>query len=177
MNNGKISVRYARTLFSYAKKEKEEIIVYKQLCLLTDSFSGYQQQLNYALTSPAVKTKEKIKLLETACGENISKCLSRFMEFLVENKREEYIYVISLVYQDLYRKENNVLKSDITSATLLSSDSIEKINKFISTTFNSTVEMNTTVNPNLIGGFIIDIQQNRLDASISGKLTSLKKTL
>ena len=99
------------------------------------------------------------------------------MEFLVENKREEYIYVISLVYQDLYRKENNVLKSDITSATLLSSDSIEKINKFISTTFNSTVEMNTTVNPNLIGGFIIDIQQNRLDASISGKLISLKKTL
>ena len=63
--------------------------------------------------------------------------------------------VLEDIYQDLYRKENNVLKSDITSATLLSSDSIEKINKFISTTFNSTVEMNTTVNPNLIGGFII----------------------
>ena len=76
MNNGKISVRYARTLFSYAKKEKEEIIVYKQLCLLTDSFSGYQQQLNYALTSPAVKTKEKIyQLVEQ---EVVSKKMPRF---------------------------------------------------------------------------------------------------
>ncbi|NLK93334.1 MAG: F0F1 ATP synthase subunit delta, partial [Bacteroidales bacterium] len=52
---------------------------------------------------------------------------------------------------------------------------LDKIKAFASKTFDASVELVNTIDPDLIGGFILDIANLRLDASIKGKLNNIRK--
>ena len=71
MDNGKISVRYARALLSNAVERQCETEVYRQLCQLTANYSLAIQAFNEALSNPMSGDTEKIELLRTAIGEPV----------------------------------------------------------------------------------------------------------
>ena len=177
MDNGKISVRYARALLNFANEQHCEAEVYANLTRLTANYSHAIQQFNEVLSNPMVGNADKIELLKTAIGESVHPCLIRFMEFLTEKKRENKIFVIALKYQEMYRKEKNLLRADVTIATDVDDNALDKIKVFIEQTFDRQVEMHVHTNPELIGGFTLDIEHNRMDASIAGQLNKLKKEL
>ena len=174
MDNGKISVRYARALFETAKEQQCETEVYEQLMRLTGNYSQAIGAFDEALSNPIIAGEEKVKLLKTAIGDQVHPCLARFIEFVSEKKRENKILLIALKYQEMYRKEKNLLKADVTTAAEIDDQALQRITQFVEQTFNRSVEMHTKTNPGLIGGFILDIEHNRMDASVKGRLEKLK---
>lgn len=174
MDNGKISVRYARALLDYANEQHCEAEVYANLTKLTANYSQAIQQFNEVLSNPMVSSNDKMQLLKTAIGEEVHPCLVRFMEFLTEKKRENKIFVIALKYQEMYRKEKHLLRANVTTATELNDRALDKIKGFVEQTFDQEVEMHVDTDPTLIGGFTLDIEHNRMDASIKGQLEKLK---
>lgn len=177
MDNGKISVRYARALLSFANEQHCEAEVYGNLTKLTASYSQAINPFNEVLSNPMVESAKKIELLQTAIGEPVHPCLIRFFEFLTEKKRENKIFIIALKYQEMYRQEKNLLRADVTTATELNDNALDRIREFVEQTFKRQVEMHVRINPELIGGFTLDIEHNRMDASIAGQLNKLKKEL
>ena len=177
MDNGKISVRYARALLSEATEQHCETEVYRQLCLLTANYSLAIQQFGEALSNPLASDTEKVELLRATIGEPPHPCLEHFLAFVTSKKRENKIFLIALKYQEMYREMKQLLRADVTAAVELDDKAQESIRNFVREHFHCDVELHLKVDPTLIGGFTLDIEHNRMDASIKGRLEKLKKEL
>ena len=177
MDNGKISVRYARALFHQAVSEQCAAEVYDCLSRLSTSYGMAINQFNEILSNPMISDEEKLKLLHTAIGEPIHPCVTRFLEFLIAKKRENKVLLIALKYQEMYRKANNILRADVTTAMAVDDATLEQIRAFVEQNFHCGVDMHAKVDPSLIGGFTLDIEHERMDASVAGQLNKLKKEL
>ena len=177
MDNGKISVRYARALLSHAMEQHCETEVYEGLVRLCDNYSHAITPFNEVLSNPMIDSAAKLQLLKTAIGDPIHPCLAGFLEFVTEKKREDKIFLIALKYQEMYRKEKHLIRANVTTAAELNDNALGRIRDYVRQTFNCEVEMHVKVDPALIGGFTLDIEHNRMDASIAGRLDKLTKEL
>jgi F-type H+-transporting ATPase subunit delta len=174
MNNGKISIRYAKALLSSAKEAKVEEKVYSEMTTLENAFAQIQL-LKQAMTNPTLTKEEKIKLLNSVFNNKASKLTQGFITLVVENGREDYFHRIALSFQELYRKDKNVVVTHLTTAIELDEPLKKKIINSVEEQENSKVELRTEVNPDIIGGYILDIDGKRLDASIIRQLSKLYK--
>lgn len=173
MNNGKISIRYARALLMSAKEKKAEKTVYGEMIALGKVFDE-MPQIKTAIASPTVTPEEKQDLMLSAIGKPSAET-SAFIKFVIAEKREEYMPAIARMYEKLYREENKIVISNLTSATELSKEALDAIKNYISELSGSkNVEIRTSVDSSLIGGFVLDIEDTRLDASIKEQLKKLE---
>ena len=174
MDNGKISVRYARALLADANEQHCETEVYRQLVQLTENYRLAISQFNEVLSNPLIGNEEKIQLIIAAIGAPVHPCLARFLDFVTKKKRESKIFLIALKYQEMYRSEKQLLRADVTTAADLDEVTLEKIRDYVQQTFHRTAELHVKVDPSLIGGFTLDIEHDRMDASIKGQLEKFK---
>ena len=177
MDNGRISVRYARALFQLAEEQHCEEAVYKGLMRFAHNYLLAIAQFNEVLADPIVAQEEKVKLLEMAVGDPLHDTLKQFITFVAEQKREDKMFLIAMKYMEMYREKHNILSTQVTTATELTEESYEKIKAFIKQTFDADAEMEVHIDPSLIGGFILDIENTRMDASVAGQLNALKNRL
>jgi F-type H+-transporting ATPase subunit delta len=177
MDNGKISVRYARALFQLAQEQGCEDAVYDGLTHFAHNYLLAIAQFNEVLSDPMVAREEKVKLVEMAVGEPLHDTLKHFIAFVAEQKREDKMIFIAMKYMEMYREKHGILSTHVTTATELSEATCERIKAFIKQTFDADAEMDVKIDPNLIGGFILDIENTRLDASVAGQLNALKQKL
>ena len=177
MDNGKISVRYARALFQLAQEQGCEGDVYDGLMRLSHNYLLAISQFNEVLSDPIVAKNEKVKLLEMAVGEPMHIILKQFIAFVVEQHRESRMFLIAMKYMEMYRKKHNILNTQLTTATELPEATLDKIKAYVEQTFNVEAEMEIKIDPALIGGFVLDIENTRMDASVAGQLNALKNKL
>ena len=174
MNSGIISTRYARALLMSAKENKSADKVYAEMAAMGVAFGAYPE-IKAMLSSPTVTPSEKCELLMAVAGSKASKETQNFISFVVNEGREDYMPAIARMYEQIYRKENNIVISTLTSAAELPESSVESMKKFIAKLSGSkNVEVRTTIDSSIIGGFLLDIDSSRLDASIKGQLNQLK---
>ncbi|MBR6930127.1 MAG: F0F1 ATP synthase subunit delta [Bacteroidales bacterium] len=177
MDNGKISVRYARALLHFAVEQGCEQEVYNGLTRLVHNYMLAISQFNEVLSDPIVTKADKVKLLEMAVGEPLHDCLKQFITFVSEQHREDKMPVIAMKFMEMYRMKHNILSTNVTTATELPEATYDKIKAFIKQTFNAEAEIDVKIDPSLIGGFILDIEHTRMDASVAGQLNALKNKL
>lgn len=177
MNDGKISVRYARALYNTAKETGCDKEIYEQLSGFAKLFEENMAELNAVFGNPVIGKEERQNLLLTAIGPDIHPCLKDFVSLVIDRHREDKFYLMAKKYEELYREENRILRTQITTAAQLNPATLDEIKKNIETDFNATVEMSETIEPSLIGGFILDVGDKRYDASIAQKLKQLKREL
>ena len=89
MDNGKISVRYARALFQLTQEQGCEEAVYEVLSHFAHNYLLAIAQFNEVLADPIVARDEKVKLLEMAVGKPIQDTLKQFIAFVADQKRED----------------------------------------------------------------------------------------
>ena len=177
MDDGRISVRYARALFQTAQQQNCEEAVYNGLSRFAHNYLLAINQFNEVLSDPIVAHEEKVKLLEMAIGDPIHDCLKQFIAFVTEQKREDKMFLIAMKYMEMYRAKHNILSTKVTTATALTDESYEKIKTFVKQAFDADAELEAHIDPSLIGGFILDIENARMDASVIGQLNALKNRL
>ena len=177
MDNGKISVRYARALFQLAQEQGCENAVYDGLTRFAQNYLLAIAQFNEVLGDPMVAREEKVRLVEMAVGEPVHDTLKQFVAFVAEQKREDKMFFIAMKYMEMYREKHGIMSTHVTTATELSEATYEHIKSFIKQAFNAEAEMDVKIDSNLIGGFILDIENTRLDASVAGQLNAIKNNL
>jgi F-type H+-transporting ATPase subunit delta len=186
MDVGVSSVRYAKALFDYAREKSVEDQVYRELVLVAHSFAS-NPDLRATLENPLLPAKEKISLLHTAAGEvlkpaegevpggKISAELKKFFDLVVERKREGYMYSIALVYANLYRNSKHIGVAKIITAVPLEKSMEERIIDTASKRLHCSIELERVVDPAIEGGFIFDINDYRLDASVATQIRKFKQ--
>ena len=177
MDNGKISVRYARALFQTTQEQHCEEAVYDGLTRFAHNYLLAIAQFNEVLADPIVAKEEKVRLLEMAIGEPLHDTLKQFIAFVVDQKREDKMFFIAMKYLEMYRAKHHILSTQVTTATELPETTYDKIKAFIQQTFDADAEIDVKIDPSLIGGFILDIENTRMDASVAGQLNALRNKL
>ena len=101
--------------------------------------------------------------------------LSRFVTLILKNRREAFLQYICLSYLDLYRKSRHIGVAKLTTAVPVSREIWERIRNSASHLLHAKMELQTDVDPSIEGGFIFDINDFRLDASIATQLKRVKQ--
>ena len=123
------------------------------------------------------KEKKEMLLLTTVGGDKASALSKAFVALVLKEDRENMILFMANSYITLYRQQKNIIRGKLTTAVAVAADTEQKMRKMVESKTKGTVEFETEVNPDIIGGFILEYDTYRMDASVKAKLTSILNTL
>jgi F-type H+-transporting ATPase subunit delta len=176
MNDGLISKRYAKALLDFSAARGDDKALYDRMKLLSDNLAALPS-LRETLKNPIVSYDDKLKLLYSAAGQNVEESYKRFVQLVLANRRENALHNIALSYIAFYRRIHRIGKVSIASAMPLDDTLAEKIRWAVERRIHGTVEFDRRVDANLSGGFIFQVEDFRLDASVAGLLEKMRKQL
>ena len=177
MVSGLIPNRYAKALYKFALEHGKAEEVYGEMQNVISSFEA-NADLEKVMSNPNIDNKDKENLLIKAAGEHPGDAYNRFVKLILDHKREAFAYLMALAYRNIYREANNISQVKIQTAAQLPATEETKLKDLVIKSFpGRTLEFTTVVNPDLIGGFVIDVDSTRLDASLSNELEQLRQNL
>ncbi len=172
MDLGVISVRYARALLKSAMEQKIEEQVYRDMQTLADSYIEVSD-LRSVITNPMMPRNRKAAFLATACGQSSTELTKRFLELVLQGGRENALQLMATSYLTLYRKQKNIIRGTLTTAVPVSAQIHDRMRAVVQARSQGTVEFNTKVNSEIIGGFILEYDTYKMDVSVKSKLNAI----
>ena len=177
MDSSRISIRYAKAVYEFASEHKEETRLYEEMKLLSSQFFAFKM-MSKVMENPTIPASEKEKILITAGGGSaVSESYKKLLKLIIDQKRENYVLSIALMYQTWYRKQKNIVISKLTTVDTVSDEVQQKIIQLISDETKKTVSLETATDPDIIGGFVLELDDKQLNASIKNQLMKLKQEL
>lgn len=176
MDIGVISMRYARALLKSATDQKQEDAVYQDMMTVAKSYLEVPA-LRHTIDNPMLSKDQKEALLIVAAGEKPCQLTKAFIALVLKEDRENVMQFMANSYITLYRKQKNVIRGKLITAARVSAETEQKMRQMVESKTNGTVEFETEVNPDIIGGFILEYDTFRMDASVKSKLNNILNTL
>jgi F-type H+-transporting ATPase subunit delta len=168
-----IAVVYARSLFEVAKDQDKLDGVREELGAFADALSD-SRELQVFLFSPYFSTQEKEEGLARAVTD-ADPVILNFLKLLIEKHRMPVIFRIRAEYDRLWEDENKLLPVEITSAIELDESIVKQLGDRISEQTGRTVELSSRVEPDILGGIVVQVGNAVLDASVRNRLDQLRK--
>lgn len=192
MDIGVISVRYARALLKAATDAKAEEKVYREMLTLAKSYIDVPG-LRRTIDNPMLAKDRKKTLLAVACGggsavsgsasglssqtEGLSPQTEKFLDLVLSGDREDLLQFMANSYVTLYRQQKNIIRGKLTTAVAVSEAVERKMRQMVESKTNGTVQFEAEVNPEIIGGFVLEYDTYRLDASVQSRLRAIQAQL
>ena len=176
MDIGVISMRYARALLKSATDQKLEDAVYQEMMTVAKSYLDVPA-LRHTIDNPMLSKDKKEALLIVAAGEKPCTLTKSFIALVLKEDRENVMQFMANSYITLYRKQKNVIRGKLTTAARVTAETEQKMRQMVESKTNGTVEFETEVNPDIIGGFILEYDTYRMDASVKSKLNNILNQL
>ena len=173
MDLGLISVRYARALLKAGIEASVSDRVYSDMLTVLESYAKVPQ-LKATIDNPMLSRQQKEDLLIAAAGGAPCELTRTFFGLVLKEGRERIMQFIANSFITLYRKHNNLISAKLTTATTLDSQTEAKL---VESKTNGTVEFKTDVKPELIGGFVLEYDTYRMDASVKSQLNTILSQL
>jgi F-type H+-transporting ATPase subunit delta len=166
---------YARALYEAAKDEDRLAPVREEL----GDFVEAQRQvpeLRELLRNPQLDQRVKASALEELLGGE-EKLVRNFLLLLAEKGRAGEVEEIAREFERLAAEEEGILDVQLTTAVELSDAEAGDVVRQIEKASGRTVEATRRVDPDLIGGIVLQAGSMRLDASVRGRLERLRHEL
>ncbi len=178
MNQGLIPNRYAKALLEYAAENGKDKHVFTLMGNLAAAYES-QPDLLKVMANPFVPAADKARLLTTASGATADDTVMQsFIHLLTENNRLDAARDIALAYMKLYRKAHGIRLVTVTSAAPMAKAEEERLKKLITAQLGGdTMDYKSVIDPDLIGGFVVNIDNEKLDASVANELKQLRLKL
>ena len=168
-----IATVYARSLFEVAMEQDKLDTVRDEIGEFADALNG-SRELQMFLFSPYFSTKEKSDGLDRAIS-GADETVTNFLELLVEKHRMPVIFRIRAELDQLWEEENKRLPVQVTSAVELSKETVKQIGDKIAQQTDRKVDLSSRVDPDILGGIIVQVGNSVLDASIRNRLENFRK--
>ena len=175
MNESKISVRYARALFQSALEKNildrvyEDMILVSEICKIPET--------KEFLNSPIIVPSRKEAIFHGILGNSVENITLSLIDLTVRNGRESFVPAIARVFIHETKKYKGITETVLTTAIAVDDKVKKQIADLIKSNFNTKVELRENINPDIIGRFILQVDDNYIDASIRNKLRKISKVL
>jgi F-type H+-transporting ATPase subunit delta len=171
-----VAKRYAVALFNAAVKQdiaeqvQDDMSSFIELLRANAQFTGY-------LKSPEVPTEHKKQLVIDAIGDRTAGLFIKFLMLLIDKKRLINILEIADAYSQLYEKFQGIVEARVITAVELDADLEQQTVEMLEKETGKTIRVRKTVDPDIIGGMILIVEDDIIDGSIRHKLDVMKKSL
>jgi ATP synthase F1 delta subunit len=166
---------YATALFGAAKDRGKLDAIRDQLGQFADALSE-TRELQLFFFSPYFSSGEKSDGLKKAVADAEPELLN-FLELLIEKHRMPVIFRIRRHYDALWAKENKRLGVTVTSAVELDPEVVQRVGSEIEQQTGNKVELQSRVDPDILGGLVLQVGNMVLDTSIRNSLEKLRKSV
>jgi F-type H+-transporting ATPase subunit delta len=174
MLNPRLAGRYAKSLIDLSVERNQLEVVYKDMQYLQAVCKSSREFVSL-LKSPVIPIDKKSRALTAVTTGKISDLTAAFNQLLVNKNREFYLPEIVDAFIDQYNAIKGIHRVKLTTATAVSDDVKNAIiNKIKSQTTLKNIELESEVKSDLIGGFVLEYNNNLYDASIQRELRDLK---
>ena len=176
MDRGIVSGRYANALLMHAAKYGIEQDVYRETKWLSRCISSFPQ-IKRILTSPVISGSKKKDMLERLFPRPLSDEFRNFIRIVLENKREELLQAMCLMYQEYYRNEKRILQVELVTAAPVAEEAKAKIIQKMENLTHESIRLTYTVDPKILGGYILFWDTYRWDASVASRMRQIEKNI
>ena len=168
-----IAAVYARSLFEVAKDQDKLDLVRDQLGAFSDALSE-TRDLQVFFFSPYFSTAEKEDGLERVVS-GADPAVLNFLKLLIEKHRMPVLFRIRANFDALWEKENKLLPVQITSAVELDQQIVSQLGDRIAEQTDRKVNISANVDPDILGGIVVQVGNSVLDASVRNRLEQLRR--
>lgn len=175
MSVSRISSRYAKSLMELSLERKEIEVVHKDIQYFVEAMKN--RDLYLLLKSPIINGDKKLSIIKSVFGGKIGSTTMAFIEIIIKKGREMYLPEISIDFIHQYKIYNKITSVKITTATPLTPESMAQLKSKLleSRITTDKLEITEKVDPSIIGGFIIEVEDKLYNASVAHKLEEMRK--
>ena len=166
---------YADALFGVAKEKGKLDAIREQLGQFADALAD-NKEMQLFFFSPYFSSAEKENGLAKALS-GAEPELVNFLDLLLEKHRMPVLFRIRRHFDSLWDKENKRLGVTVTSAVELDPEIAQRIGAEIEQQTGNTVELESKVDPDILGGLVVQVGNMVLDTSIANRLEKLRKSV
>jgi len=167
MLNPRLASRYAKALLEIAVEKGQLDIVFGDVQWLQSVCNSSRDFVNL-LRSPIIKADKKQKIVDAITKENIGVISQSFIKLVISKSRESNLPEILPAFINDYKKYNNIHTVSLTTAVPVSESLKNTIIDQVKKSANvEKIELEELVNPDLIGGFVLQMGDKMVDASIA----------
>lgn len=174
MADSRAASRYVKSLLGLAVEKNVLEEVHKDM-LLFSRVVDENRELKLALSNPIIRHEKKREILEEIFKGKVNDLTLAIFDIITRKHREPILYTIAKQFHQSYNDYKGIGVASVTSAVPLDSalrsellTIVKKINE------RKEVELIEKVDPTLIGGFILNVGDRQIDASIKSRLKALK---
>jgi F-type H+-transporting ATPase subunit delta len=133
------------------------------------------KKLDRMLQSPVIPPARKKAVIKKIFEGKIDKRSLTFIDIIIRKGREEQIHAIAIQFYESYLDYKNIAIVEVTTATAIDKELRSKMVKLMENKTAKTIQMIEKINPDLIGGFKLRLNDYQYDASIKQIFVKLHK--
>ena len=174
MSGSRAAVRYAKAILSFALEQSKEVEVNNDMLMVVKTIEE-SKDLQLVLSSPVLKSDVKKAALTAVFSSKVSGLTIGLLDLLVENKRLSILTDVAKKYTVIFDELKGIEVAKVTTAVPLTEALNAQVLAKVKEITGKEATIENSVNPDIIGGFILRIGDVQYDASISNKLQVLKR--
>jgi len=171
--NPVISNRYAKALFLLAKKENVLQEISRESQSVIDFFSN-QKTAIMLLKNPVVSKEKKTNIFQKSFQGQLSTLMQSFIKLVIDKGRYRDLLSILDQYIEIYKQEMNIISLELVTTKKINDSLKQKINNKLGAQEN--VVFKETIDPKILGGILIKLNDLQFDATVKNKLNNVRKT-
>jgi F-type H+-transporting ATPase subunit delta len=175
MLNPRLATRYAKSIIDLSLEKGQLDEVYNDMTYLQAVIKSNRDFVN-VLKSPVITPDKKQVIVEAVTNGKIGELTASFNRLLIRKGRESNLPEIAQAFIDQYKEHKQIHTVKLTTATPVSEEvKAEIVNKVKSSSDMRNIELTTDVDESLIGGFVLQVGDQLIDASIAYDLSAISK--
>jgi len=174
MPNPRLATRYAKALIDLSKEQGQLEQVYSDVLYLKSIFESSQELINF-LNNPVITSEEKLQVVKAVDSQHTGEITKSFNRLLIQKGRENYLPEIAEAFIQQYKDFKGIVTITLITA-IPASEEVKNviINRIKKDGQMKEVDLVCIVQEDIIGGFILEGNGKRIDASVSYDLTKIK---
>jgi F-type H+-transporting ATPase subunit delta len=169
------ATRYAQAVFSLGK-ERGTLDVWQNDLTELATLTGDTRVSSY-LSNPSITADTKLATLDASLPSTVQPELRNLAKLLVVRNRTNLIPQIREIFEDQVRAERGITVAQVTTAEPLTTDEEALVREKLTALTGNTIEITSTVDPDLIGGIVVRIGDQVIDGSVRNKLERMRTRL
>lgn len=176
MAETKVAGRYAKSLLGLAIERKTENKVYADMQLVSDTITA-NRELALLFRNPIIHTDKKQNVINSLFKGKVDEVTLSFLNIIVTKKREFYLEDISRQFVSMYKAHVGIETAVVTTPIPLDEKLRAEVMRIVSAQAKGKVELAEKIDKDLIGGFVIKMNNKQVDTSIETKLREIRREL
>lgn len=172
----RVADKYAATFLGLASEKKADDVVNEDMKSIAAAISSVSQ-LSKFLSNPTVNPELKAKVIFAVFKDKLNKETVSYLEFLVKKNRIDIVHDVALSFTRLRDEKLGLMDVKVSSVVALTDAQQKEINQYLEQKFNKKITLHGVIDENVLGGFVAEVGDTIIDASLKNKLRNVKSKL